>query len=121
MNTILVIEDNELNLKLMVDILTINGYQTLAARSGEEGMSLLATQTPDLILMDIRMPSISGIEALGRIKANTNLNSIPVIAVTASVMNHDKQLIFAAGFNDFLQKPIEIPVFLETIRKHLAA
>jgi two-component system cell cycle response regulator DivK len=121
MKTILIIEDNELNLKLMVDLLAINGYQTITARSAEEGMSILTTQTPDLILMDIRMPNISGIEAIARIKTNKNLDDVPVIAVTASVMNHDKQQIFAAGFHDFLQKPIDIAMFLETVRKHLKA
>ena len=119
MATILVVEDNELNLKLMVDILTIQGHQTLSAGSGELALELLETLTPDLILMDIRMPGISGIEALGLIKLNSRFEKIPVIAVTASVMKHDKQQIFEAGFTDFLQKPIEIPLFIETVRQHL--
>ena len=119
MPTILIAEDHELNLKLMNDVLNAHGYQTLLARSGEECLSILEHSVPDMILMDIHMPGISGTQTLALIRQRPALNNIPVIAVTASVMQSDKLSTLNAGFRAFIDKPIDIQTFLSTIRQHL--
>ena len=115
MNTILVIEDNELNLKLMVDILTINGYQTLVARSGEEGMSLLATQTPDLILMDVVMPGKNGFQVTRIIARDPDMQNVTVIICTSKDQETDRVWGLRQGAHDYLVKPIDPQVLLEKI------
>ena len=119
MKTILIVEDHELNLKLMQEVLRGQGYQTLSARSGEECMAFLETVVPDLILMDIHMPGISGIETLILLKKKLAFANTPVIAVTASVMPSDKLSTLEAGFDAFIDKPIDIETFLATVEKHL--
>jgi len=116
---ILIVEDNPQSLKLVRDILQVKGYQTLEAETGEEGLRLARERHPALILMDIQLPGISGIEALQRLRADPLTSPTPVIAVTASVMTHDRARIMAAGFNGFQSKPISVSQLLATVREAL--
>jgi CheY-like chemotaxis protein len=113
---ILIVEDNPKNLKLMRDTLQVKGYQTIETETGEEGVRMAREQHPALILMDIQLPGISGIEALQRLRADPATRGIPVIAVTASVMAQERQKVMAAGFDGFQGKPISVRELLETIR-----
>jgi two-component system, cell cycle response regulator DivK len=116
---ILIVEDNPQSLKLLRDILQIKGYQTLEAETGEEGVRLARERQPALILMDIQLPGINGIEALQRLRADPVTSATPVIAVTASVMTQDRSRIMAAGFNGFQSKPISVNQLLATVREVL--
>src|SRR5262245_63772925 len=107
---ILIVEDNPKNLKLVRDTLQVKGYQTIEAETGEEGVHVARERHPALILMDIQLPGISGIEALQQLRADPLTSPTPVIAVTASVMTHDRARIMAAGFNGFQSKPISVRV-----------
>jgi two-component system cell cycle response regulator DivK len=120
MSTILIVEDNDKNMKLVRDILRHNGYRTLEATTGAEGVRIAIESRPDLVLMDIQLPDIDGIEALRRIRAEPALDRVPVIAVSASVMPDDQQKIVTSGFEAFVTKPINLKHFLETIKRHLA-
>jgi len=120
MSTILIVEDNEKNMKLVRDILRHAGHETLEAATGVEGVSLAVAKRPDLVLMDIQLPDIDGIEALRRIRDIRELDAIPVIAVSASVMPDDKQKIVTSGFDAFVSKPINLKQFLETVKRLLA-
>jgi CheY-like chemotaxis protein len=113
---ILIVEDNPKNLKLLRDTLQVKGYQTIETETGEEGVRMAREQHPALILMDIQLPGISGIEALQRLRADPATRGIPVIAVTASVMAQERQKVMAAGFDSFQGKPISVRELLETIR-----
>ena len=113
---ILIVEDNPKNLKLVRDILQVTGYQTVEAETGEEGVRLARERQPALILMDIQLPGMSGIEALGRLRADATTRMIPVIAVTASVMAQDRERVMAAGFDGFQGKPISVRELLATVR-----
>ena len=113
---ILIVEDNPQSLKLVRDILQIKGYQTIEAETGEEGVRLARERHPALILMDIQLPGINGIEALQRLRADPLTSPIPVIAVTASVMADDRQRVMAAGFDGFQGKPISVRELLATVR-----
>jgi two-component system cell cycle response regulator DivK len=121
MALVLIVEDNEKNLKLVRDILQVKGYRTLEAVTGEDGLRLAAEQKPDLVLMDIQLPGISGIEALKALRADPGTASIPVVAVTASVMQQDRQLITEAGFDAYLGKPLDLKQFLDTVKRVLEA
>ena len=112
---ILIVEDKPKNLKLVRDILQVKGYQTVEAETGEEGVRLARERLPALILMDIQLPGMSGIEALGLIRADAMTRTIPVIAVTASVMPQDRQRVMAAGFDGFQGKPISVRELLATV------
>lgn len=116
---ILIVEDNPQSLKLVRDILRIKGYQTLETETGEEGVRLARERRPALILMDIQLPGINGIEALQRLRADPVTSATPVIAVTASVMTQDRSRIMAAGFNGFQSKPISVNQLLATVRETL--
>jgi len=120
MTTILIIEDNEKNLKLVRDILQVKGYATLEARTAEDGIGLAREHAPALVLMDIQLPGISGIDAIGRLRADAATAGIPVIAVTASVMQRDLKQITDAGFDGYVAKPINLKSFLDTVRSVLA-
>jgi len=113
---ILIVEDNPKNLKLVRDTLQVTGYQTIETETGEEGVRLARERLPALILMDIQLPGMSGIEALGLLRADATTRTIPVIAVTASVMAQDRQRVMAAGFDGFQGKPISVRELLATIR-----
>jgi two-component system, cell cycle response regulator DivK len=119
MSTILIVEDNEKNMKLARDVLQSRGYATLEAVTGEEGVRLATEKRPDLILMDIQLPGINGIEALRQVRADPACARIPVVAFTASVTPTDRTQISEAGFDDFLSKPINLKEFLETVKRVL--
>ena len=116
MSTILIVEDNPKNLKLVRDLLQAKGYATLEAASAETGLELARAHLPALILMDIRLPGMGGIDALRELRADPATAGIPVIAITASVMQHNRREIEAAGFDGFIEKPINVRGFLETVR-----
>ncbi|HEY2996110.1 MAG TPA: response regulator [Methylomirabilota bacterium] len=116
---IVLIEDNERNRKLARDVLTHQGYRVAEAESAEDGLALVARERPSLILMDIHLPGIDGIEALRRLRADAATRTIPVIAVTASAMTHDRQKILAAGFDGYQSKPISVRPFLAAVREAL--
>ena len=116
MSLILIVEDNEKNLKLVRDVLQVKGYTTLEAVTAEDGIRLAQERNPDLILMDIHLPGMNGIEALGVLRADPVTASIPVIAVTASVMQQDRKLITDAGFDAYVGKPINLKEFLDAVR-----
>jgi two-component system cell cycle response regulator DivK len=118
---ILIVEDNEKNRKLERDVLQFHGYQIMEAVTGEDGLRLAGERPPALVLMDIQLPGMSGIEALAALRADPALRTIPVIAVTASAMTHDRQKILAAGFDGFQSKPISIVDFVAAVRSTLDA
>jgi two-component system cell cycle response regulator DivK len=120
MKTILIVEDNEKNMKLARDILQVKGYRTIGAVNGLAGVQAARDEAPDLILMDIQLPDISGIEVFARLRADPNTASIPAIAFTASVTQADRNRIVDAGFAAFLAKPINLKEFLLTIERALA-
>ena len=119
MSTILIVEDNEKNMKLVRDILQHKGHVTLEAVTGTEGVRLAKTQRPDLVLMDIQLPDMDGIAALGEIRKDPGLDALPVLAVSASVMPDEQQKIVASGFDAFITKPIALKPFLETVQRFL--
>jgi len=121
MSLILIVEDNEKNLKLVRDVLQVKGYETLEAGTAEEGLKIAREKKPALILMDIQLPGMSGIEALKALRAAPATASIPVVAITASVMQQDRQQIMKAGFDGFIEKPINLRVFLDTVQKAMKA
>ena len=116
MSLILIVEDNPRNMKLVRDVLQVKGYRTLEAGSAEDGIALARAHKPDLVLMDIQLPGMNGIEALGVLRADPSTAAIPVIAVTASVMQQDRNLITQAGFDAYIGKPINLKEFLEAVR-----
>ncbi len=120
MKTILIVEDNEKNMKLARDVLQAKGYATLEAVNGETGVRLALEHRPDLVLMDIQLPDINGIEAFGRIRANADTAAIPVVAFTASVTPVDRNRIVDAGFDAFIGKPVNLKEFLATVAQVLA-
>ncbi len=119
MSTILIVEDNEKNMKLVRDILRHKGHQTLEAVNGLDGVRLALEHKPDLVLMDVQLPDIDGIEALARIRAEAALDGVPVLAVSASVMPEDQHKIVSSGFDAYLTKPISLKPFLATVERFL--
>jgi len=117
--TILIVEDNELNMKLFNDLLEAHGYKTVQTRSGTEAVGLARAHRPDLVLMDIQLPEVSGLEVTRWLKEDESLRHIPVIAITAFAMKGDEEKIRQGGCEAYLSKPISIVKFLETIRLHL--
>ena len=120
MSLVLIVEDNDKNLKLVRDVLGAKGYDTIEAQSAEDGLVLARERHPDLVLMDIQLPGMNGIDALGVLRADPVTAEIPVIAVTASVMQQDRNLITDAGFDGYVAKPISLKEFLEAVRVALA-
>ena len=116
---ILIVEDNERNRKLVRDVLAFHGYRLAEAETGEDGVRLARELHPDLVLMDIQLPGIDGIAALGQLRSDPATRAIPVIAVTASAMTQDRQKIMAAGFDGYQSKPIRVREFLEAVRQGL--
>ena len=119
MSLILIVEDNDKNLKLVRDVLQVKGYATIEAGNAEDGIALARERKPDLILMDIQLPGMNGIEAIGVLRADPATAAIPVVAVTASVMPQDRNKITEAGFNAYVGKPINLKEFLDTVRNML--
>ena len=117
MSTVLIVEDNDKNMKLARDVLQAKGYNTLEAVTGEDGVRLAKEKKPDLVLMDIQLPGINGIEAFKQIRADPRTKAIPIVALTASVTPTDRSAISAAGFDAFLGKPINLKEFLDTVKR----
>ncbi|ADZ70267.1 response regulator [Polymorphum gilvum] len=117
--TVLIVEDNELNMKLFHDLLEAHGYNTLQTRTGIEALELARAHRPDLILMDIQLPEVSGLEVTKWIKEDDDLCTIPVIAVTAFAMKGDEERIRQGGCEAYISKPISVAKFLETVRSYL--
>jgi two-component system, cell cycle response regulator DivK len=115
---ILVVEDNQKNMKLFVDVLEVKGYRTLEATSAAEAVELAAEHVPDLVLMDIQLPDVDGVETLSRLRAAVRTASIPVLALTAQAMEGDRERFLAAGFDDYLSKPVDVVELLSTVRRH---
>ena len=118
--SVLIVEDNELNMKLFNDLLEANGYTTVQTRSGVEAVELAKTHRPDLILMDIQLPEVSGLEVIRWIKDDESLKAIPVIAITAFAMKGDEEKIRQGGCEAYLSKPISVVKFLETVKTYLS-
>ncbi len=116
---ILIVEDNDLNLKLFRDLLMAHGYETLETKDGLEAIMLTRNERPDLVLMDIQLPEISGLDVTRRLKADETIANIPIIAVTAFAMKDDEEKILSAGCEAYISKPISIMHFLNTIRRFL--
>jgi CheY-like chemotaxis protein len=116
---ILIVEDNENNRLLVRDVLQVQGHQTIETDTAEEGIRLAVTARPALILMDIQLPGMNGIEALRRLREDSRTRDIPVIAITASAMTQDRQMILAAGFDNYQTKPINVREFLDAVRATL--
>jgi len=117
---ILIVEDNDLNMKLFNDLLQAHGYETVQTVDGRDALKLVREHAPDLILMDIQLPEISGLEVTKMIKADDDLKDIPVIAVTAFAMKGDEEKIREGGCEGYIAKPISVPHFLETVQKFLS-
>lgn len=117
--TVLVVEDNELNMKLFHDLLEAHGIQTVQTRNGNEVLEIARKEKPDLILMDIQLPEVSGLEVTRWLKDDEGLKHIPVIAVTAFAMKGDEQKIREGGCEDYISKPISVTHFMEVIDKYL--
>jgi two-component system cell cycle response regulator DivK len=117
--TILIVEDNELNMKLFNDLLQAHGYNTLQAKDGRVVVDLTRKNRPDLILMDIQLPEISGLEITKMLKADDDLRSIPVVAITAFAMKGDEQKIRNGGCDGYIAKPISVASFLQTVSRFL--
>jgi CheY-like chemotaxis protein len=107
--TVLVVEDNPLNLKLVRDVLGHAGYRVLEAGDAERGIAMARAERPDLVLMDVQLPGIDGVEALGRLRADEATAGIPVVALTALAMRDDRERFLAAGFDGYLEKPVSVP------------
>jgi CheY-like chemotaxis protein len=118
---ILLVEDNELNMKLLRDVLAASGYRTLEATTGGEALHLAAEHGPDLVLMDIHLPDGDGIQALVRMRADERTAAIPVLAVTAQAMRDDRERFLAAGFDDYISKPVNVRELIGTVRRHCDA
>lgn len=117
--TVLVVEDNELNMKLFHDLLEAHGYNIIQSRNGLEALGLARRHRPDLILMDIQLPEVSGLEVTKWIKEDDALRQIPIIAVTAFAMKGDEERIRQGGCEAYLSKPISVTKFIETVRTYL--
>ena len=116
---ILIVEDNDKNRKLVRDVLTFKGYEIIEAETGEEGVRLAQERRPRLVLMDIRLPGIDGIEALRQLRAEEATREIPIMAMTASVMTADRQKITDAGFDAFQSKPLKVSDFVAAVERLL--
>jgi two-component system, cell cycle response regulator DivK len=115
---VLVVEDNERNMKLFREVLEFSGYRTLEAQTGERAVALTTEHRPDLVLMDIHLPDIDGIEALRILRADERTSSIPVLALTAQAMEGDRERFLAAGFDGYLSKPVNIADLLDAVRRY---
>jgi two-component system cell cycle response regulator DivK len=115
---VLVVEDNEKNMKLVRDVLQASGYTTLEATTGEEAVELALSQAPALVLMDVQLPGIDGVEALDRLRDDERTASIPVLALTAQAMRGDREQFLEAGFDGYLSKPMDVIELINAVREH---
>lgn len=113
----MVVEDNDLNMKLFRDLLEAHGYETVTTRDGRTAIDLIKDSDPDLILMDIQLPEISGLDLIKEIKSNAKYSKIPIIAVTAFAMREDEEKILASGCESYIAKPIAIDSFIEKVQR----
>jgi two-component system cell cycle response regulator DivK len=118
--TVLIVEDNELNMKLFNDLLEAHGYTTLQTKDGREALDIARLHRPDLILMDIQLPEVSGLEITKWLKEDEELRGIPVVAVTAFAMKGDEEKIRRGGCEGYIAKPISIAGFMKVVEHHLA-
>jgi len=118
---VLIVEDNERSMKLFRDVLTATGYRTLEATTGTQAVELAIEYAPDLVLMDIQLPDVDGVEALGRLRADERTAPVPVLALTAQAMHGDREHFLAAGFDGYLSKPVDVVELLGTVRRHCDA
>ena len=116
--SVLVVEDNEKNMKLFRDVLQAAGYRTLEATTGAQAVELAAEHSPDLVLMDIQLPDFDGVEALGRLRASDSTASLTVLALTAQAMEGDRDRFLAAGFDGYLSKPVNVADFVATVKRY---
>jgi two-component system, cell cycle response regulator DivK len=116
---ILIVEDNERNLKLVRDLLQVNGYETVEARNAADGVKLALERNPTLILMDIQLPDVDGVATLDRLRSDERTTSIPVVALTAYAMSGDRERLLEAGFDGYLEKPIDHRLFPTQVRSLL--
>jgi two-component system cell cycle response regulator DivK len=115
---VLVVEDNEKNMKLFRDVLQATGYSTLEATTGEHAVELALAHTPALVLMDVQLPGIDGVEAFTRLKRDERTASIPVLALTAQAMSGDRERFLAAGFDGYLSKPVDVAELIRVVEEH---
>jgi len=120
MSKILVVDDNEMNLTLACDVLELAGHETVAASNGREGVALAASERPDLVLMDLRMPEMNGTEAMESIKADARTQRIPVVALTASAMKGEREQLLGRGFDGYISKPIDVASFASVVASFLS-
>ena len=118
---ILIIEDNERNLKLVRDVLQFNGFQTAEARTAEDGLAMASASPPDLVLLDLQLPGIDGMEAFRQLRGSPPTAAIPVVAVTALAMKDDRERVLRAGFDGYLEKPISVRALPDQVRAFLTA
>jgi Response regulators consisting of a CheY-like receiver domain and a winged-helix DNA-binding domain len=114
---VLVVEDNDKSRKLFRDVLQVTGYSTLEATTGEDAVDLAVAHTPALVLMDVQLPGIDGIEALHRLRCEQRTAAIPVLALTAQAMQGDRERFLAAGFDGYLSKPVDVEELLRTVKE----
>jgi two-component system cell cycle response regulator DivK len=119
MSIVLLVEDNEKNMKLLRDVLTAKGYRVVEASSGEEAVELARAEEPRLVLMDVQLPGIDGVEALRRVRADARTTRIPVLALTAQAMDGDRERFLAAGFDGYLSKPVDVVELLATVAAYM--
>jgi two-component system cell cycle response regulator DivK len=115
---VLVVEDNEKNMKLFRDVLQASGYSTIEATTGEDAVELALSQEPALVLMDVQLPGIDGVEALARLRQEERTASIPVLALTAQAMDGDRERFRQAGFDGYLSKPVDVVELIRTVKEH---
>jgi two-component system, cell cycle response regulator DivK len=115
---VLIVEDNEKNMKLFRDVLAATGYSTLEATTGEDAVALAVSHTPALVLMDVQLPGIDGVEALVRLRRDERTQAIPVLALTAQAMHGDRERFLSAGFDGYLSKPMDVAELLRTVEEY---
>jgi two-component system cell cycle response regulator DivK len=115
---VLIVEDNEKNMKLFRDVLLATGYRTLEATTGEDAVALAVSHTPALVLMDVQLPGIDGVEALVRLRRDNRTEAIPVLALTAQAMHGDRERFLAAGFDGYLSKPMDVAELIRTAEEY---
>ena len=117
---VLIVEDNERNMKLFRDVLAVSGYRTLEATTGSLAIELAQRHIPDVVLMDVQLPDLDGVEALRRIRSDARTAYVPVVAVTAQAMDGDRERFLRAGFDGYLQKPVDVRELLGVVRSYCA-
>jgi CheY-like chemotaxis protein len=117
---VLIVEDNDKNMKLLRDVLQANGFETLEAATAEDGIELALARPPSLVLMDVQLPGIDGVQALARLRDDERTASVPVLALTAQAMHGDRERFLGAGFDGYLSKPVDVMELISVVRTHCA-